>query len=284
MALGSFSVGCATRPEVLPQSSNIDRMLKDGARVMWVAAHPDDEALVGAIMAKASLALGNPLYFLIFTHGDGGECCLPEGCKPDVKTIRAGEMKRAAALYHAELEHHAFFNAPLPVESFPKRHEIARIWADQGSPDRICAQAIRRFKPDLLLTFDPFNGFTGHPEHQITSRFATAGVRLATDERENLQGLETHRVDSVYYGLNRLFPSVLAGSADPEPVTEVWDATQPCIGGKTCVEKMAEISFAHKTQANDMRMVRMLSRWITRLHLRKADPFEEILDPFEVVA
>ena len=250
---------------------------------MWVAAHPDDEALVGAIMAKSSLLLNNPLYFLIFTHGDGGECCLPEGCKPDVKTIRAREMKRAAALYHAELEHHALFNASLPVESFPKRHEIARIWADQAAPDRICANAIRRFKPDILLTFDPFHGFTGHPEHQITSRFATAGVRLAADQRETMDALAPHRVDSVYYGLNRLLPSVLAGSADPEPVTEIWDATQPCIGNKTCIEKMAEFSFAHRTQTNDMIMVRMLSRWITRIHLRKTDPFKEILDPFEPV-
>ena len=285
VALGPTALvgGCASVPR-RPEGASVDRLLFDGARVMWCAPHPDDEALIGPILAKSSLAYGNPLFFLVLTHGEGGECCRPEGCQPDLATVREREMERVAELYHAELRHEHFFNAPLPVESFPKRHEIADIWMAQKDPAVVCAETIRSFRPDILFTFEPNNGFTGHPEHQLTARFAAAGVRMAADESKGLGGLPPHRVPHMYFGLNKYWPYLLVGAADPGPVTEVWDATQPCIKGWRCLDIMTRFSRAHRSQDRDMGMVRRFAWLADKAYLRRFDPFTEVLDPFEPVS
>ena len=259
-----------------------DRMLENGARVMWIAAHPDDESMAGALLAKAGPGLGNPLYFLVLTRGEGGQCCVPEGCGDDLADFRAKEMARAAELYGAELQVESFYNAPLPTDAFPTRHEIAARWREKGDPARICADAIRRFRPDLVLTFEPTRGFTGHPEHQLASRFAMAGIRMAADLDVDLGGGEPHRVEATYFGLNRFWFFRLVGPLDPGPETERFDATQPCRDGKTCGRLAAEFTTVHRSQNADMRQVRVLTRFIRNQYLRRVDPFTEILDPYEI--
>ena len=275
---------CTSVPLRPVPGPGVDKLLRQGARVMWVAAHPDDESMTGGILARASLTYNNPLFFLIFTHGDGGECCRPEGCLPDLATVRGEEMADAAKLYHAELQHERLFNAKLPVESFPKRHEIGKLWKKEKDPELLAAEAIRRFRPDVLFTFDPFHGFTGHPEHQLASRFATSGVRLAASGDPLNSGLPPHRVGHVYYILNKYWPFALFGAQDPGAVNETWDARQLCINGYKCRDIMARFTRIHRTQENDMNMVRTLVGIFDKVYLRKTDPFEEILDPYEPVS
>lgn len=262
----------------------LDELIDAGARVMWVGAHPDDESLVGSIMAKVGTTLSNPLYFLVLNHGDGGECNLPDGCHPDVKSVRGEEMKNVARLYHARLQLESYYNAPLPVESFPPRHEIARMWQNQGDPALKIAKAIREFKPTVLITFDPDHGFTGHPEHQLASRFATQAVRMAADPEVTLDSLPPFLVKNTYYAINRYWAFVMIGKADPGPYSETFDAQQPCVDGKKCRDVMAEFTRPHLTQARDMGNVRKFKWMIDKVYLYRVDPWTEVKDPFETVA
>lgn len=273
--------GCAGRQLVREGVAPIDELLENGARILWVAPHPDDEALVGAILAKAGPKLGNPIHMMVLTHGDGGECCLPEGCEPDLATVRGEELKEVARLYGATLEHYYYWNAPLPTESFPKRHEIGRKWVEEnGDPTIKIAKTIRTFKPDILLTFSPLHGFTGHPEHQLTSRFATSAVRLAAKNDADLAG-EPFRVANTYFGLNVYWITRLLGLNDPLPYTEKFNARQPCIDDMLCIDVMAEFTKPHRTQNADMGGVRKVCKFIQNLYLHRTDPFTEIYDPFE---
>jgi LmbE family N-acetylglucosaminyl deacetylase len=283
IAPATLLTGCAS-VQIKPEGKGIDRILAEGARVLWIAAHPDDEILVGSIMARSSLYYSNPLKFLVLTHGDGGECCRPEGCLPDLATIRGRELVTVCEKYKAELQHERFFNAPLPVESFPKRHELAKIWAKHKDPTLVCAKAIREYKPDVIFTFGPAFGASGHPEHQLTSRFATAGVRMAADPKAEIDKLDTHRVERTYYGLNKIALIRALGGGDPEEPTEIFDATLPCKWGMSCYETMAYLTRSHRTQANDMGGARMVKFLMKKNHLRRVDPFTEIVDPFEPVA
>ena len=275
--------GCAGLPIVPYSGKSIDRLLDEGARVMWCGAHPDDEVLVGSILAKAGPRLGNAIYFLVLNHGDGGACHLPEGCVPSLADVRGRELEKVAELYKAQLQHEWYYNAPLPVSSFPKRHEIAKLWKDHKDPVPVCAKAIRKFRPDLILTFNPHRGFTGHPEHQLASRFITAGIRMAADPKIKLGDLESHKVEHVYYGTNKYFLYRLFGADDPGPITEIFDATQPCIKGKPCYQIMADFSLPHRTQLTDMGAVREMRAFFKKNYLFKVDPFTEILDPYEKV-
>ena len=276
-----FLAGCAG-PQVKREApATLEELVNSGASMMWVGAHPDDESMVGSILAKAGPGMGNPLLFFVLNHGDGGECNLPEGCHPDVKTVRAEEMEHAAALYRADLELEGYYNAPLPVESFPPRHEIARIWLEQGDPAMKIARSIRSFRPEVLLTFDPYDGFTGHPEHQLASRFATLAVRMAADPALEIDGLAPFRVPNTYYALNRYWPFVMLGRADPGPYSETFDARQECLDGMTCRDVMAEYTKAHRTQARDMGMIRKAKWMIRDVYLYRVDPWTEIKDPYE---
>jgi LmbE family N-acetylglucosaminyl deacetylase len=276
------AAGCATtpiKPDGSPETVPVEELLRRGARVMWIAPHPDDELLVGALLARSSIFYGNPLYLLVLTHGEGGECCIPGGCHPDLGRLRGEEMKRAAALYGAELQHEWFFNAPLPVSSFPKRHELFAIWKRKQDPVRLTALAIRRFRPDLVLTFHPDWGATGHPEHQLASRLATTAVRLAASGESKLEGSSPHRVRRVYYALNRHWLMVLVGRADPGPVTESWDATLPCAHGASCLDFMIRGIQQHQSQRRDMDRVRRYRSAFETLDLCQVDPLKVRKDP-----
>lgn len=278
--------GCRTvpvRPDGSPEPVPIDAFLARGARVMWCAAHPDDECFPGGILARAGIFYKNPLHLVVLTRGEGGECGLAGGCRPDLAAVRSREMRRAAEIYHASLAHESFFNAPLPVSSFPKRPEIYRRWLEHKDPVRVVARNIRSFKPDLLLTFHPDWGATGHPEHQLASRCATTAVRLAADAGQDIDGLPAHRVERTYYLLNRVWLFVLIGRADPGPVTETFDATLPASPDRCCVDYMIHATHAHRTQHRDMGHVRA-NRWAFKeLDLRQVDPFSEFHDPAEPV-
>ena len=275
---GILACGHAPRRKDKTTAMSVDAFLASGPRTMWVAAHPDDECFSGTLLARSRFYYGNALCMVVLTHGEGGECCLEEGCKPDLATVRGQEMAKVAERYGAELIHEHFFNAPLPVETFPMRHEIYARWVQQKDPVDTVAQAIRRFKPDLLLTFSPVVGATGHPEHQLASRVATAAVRAAAE------GAEPHRVARTYYVLNRYWPYVLLGKADPGPVTEQFDATLPCPGAGRCLDFMLEATRLHRTQARDMAAVRRFYGAFLTMNLRLTDPFREVYPPDEPAA
>jgi LmbE family N-acetylglucosaminyl deacetylase len=235
------------------------------ARVMWVGAHPDDETLASSILAKACIAEERPCYFFVMNQGQGGECLIDEGCHPDVGTVRGREMRLVAAAYGAELEHHRYFNAPLPVESFPPRHVIGERWRAQHDPVDFLVKAISRFEPTILVTFDPDHGFTGHPEHQLASRFALEAVRRAWAR---------HPVEAVYYVLNRYWMMRIVGAGDARPPTETFDTHALCNPGVTCLDLALAITRAHRTQAADMGRVRAIRPQLGYLYLRRVDPFD----------
>jgi LmbE family N-acetylglucosaminyl deacetylase len=48
-------------------------MIEDGASVLWVAPHPDDESIAGSLLALACRAPGNPCTFVLLKRVDRWE-------------------------------------------------------------------------------------------------------------------------------------------------------------------------------------------------------------------
>ncbi|MCB1152237.1 MAG: PIG-L family deacetylase [Deltaproteobacteria bacterium] len=260
----------------------LDEMLETPQRVMWVAAHPDDESFAGSILAKTAYKAGGELYFFVLTHGDGGACHIPGGCNPDLPTVRGKELAEVARLYGATLQHEYYFNAPLPVESIPDRHEIAKVWMEQGDPTPKIAAAIRKFKPTVILALSPDHGGTGHPEHQLACRFAMAGVRMAADGSASIPG-EAYRVPNAYYVLNKIGLSRMIGMDDPEIPNENFKNVQICEsdGTMTCQRYAIENTKPHHSQNADMTGMRLVTSGMWKTYLYKVDPFTEVKDPME---
>jgi LmbE family N-acetylglucosaminyl deacetylase len=257
-----MSTACATI-QTAPGTPSISELIeRHDARVMWVGAHPDDETSVSPLLARACIALKRPCLFLVYNRGDGGRCPFPQGCHPDLGSVRAHELALVAKAYNAELLHYRFWNAPLPVESFPPRPEIGTRWKSMGDPGALAAAAIDRFRPTILLTFDPDHGFTGHPEHQLSARFGAEGVRRAT-----------YRVPNTFHVVNAFWPMRLAGAGDPATPTDTFETSTNCgpPAARTCLDVAFEITKLHKTQQWDMARARSLRPLIGEVFFARFD-------------
>jgi len=114
-------------------------------RILVIVAHPDDELLLAPYLASRCVRGGATCSLLVLTRGEGGG-------DPDVRT---GEMARSAAL----------LNARLTQWSLP---DGMTAWNDRETLVRQLSDVIALENPDMILTFDPEHGTTGHPAHRET--------------------------------------------------------------------------------------------------------------------
>lgn len=136
--------------------SRIDR----ASRILVVTAHPDDELLLAPLLGNRCVRGGASCSIVVLTEGENGTCALPEGCAPDLGTVRAAEMTRAAAL----------LNARLTQWTYPDvMANVAEVW-DRATIVRDLSSIIAIERPDLILTFDPEHGSTCHPAHREIAR------------------------------------------------------------------------------------------------------------------
>ncbi len=211
-------------------------------RVLGVFAHPDDpEFFAGGTFAKWA-ADGAEITFLIATSGDKGSAD-PEMTHERLATIREEEEREAAAALGVK---DVVFLRYKDGELFPTldlRRDITRI--------------IRMKKPDIVVTLDPTvfwrgGGGINHPDHRaigaatLEAIFPTARDRLNFIEHERDEGLETHKVGTVY----------IAGAAEPTHTIDVTDS----------VERQIQSLRAHKSQISDMDMM------AERIRERSLDP------------
>jgi LmbE family N-acetylglucosaminyl deacetylase len=144
-------------------------------RVLWVGAHPDDEAFVAPILGPDCVEDGADCTLLVFTRGERGSCSLPEGCQ-DLGSIRTAEMSKAAAILHAALTLWSFSDVGGDVDA---------VWsAEAGSRDVLVnriASVIATVAPTVIYTFDPRHGSTCHPAHrEVGALVLEAAARTST--------------------------------------------------------------------------------------------------------
>jgi LmbE family N-acetylglucosaminyl deacetylase len=143
-------------------------------RLMAVLAHPDDESLgAGGTLAKYA-ADGVDVYLVTATRGDAGRF---RGHRPG--DVRHPGPATLASVREKELLAAADLLGIRDVSFLGYRDQHL----DQADPreavGRIVAQ-VRRFRPDVVLTFGP-DGAYGHPDHIAISQFTTAAIVAAAD-------------------------------------------------------------------------------------------------------
>ena len=169
---------------------------------------------------------------------------------------------------------HDLANAPLPVASFPSRAQIADRWIAEGDAVGLIAAAVRRFRPDVVMTLAAEGGFTRHPEHEAVARLTILGIHAAVAPLESENG---HRVAHLYHVLNAYW---FLGHHDQETPTDTIDADGSCGADRegeerSCLDVAMTASRAHRSQESDMRMIRLASGFWGTTYLRRLDPFGE---------
>lgn len=158
-------------------------------KLMCVFAHPDDESLgMGGTLAKYA-ADGVELALVTATRGErgwGGRREEYPGAQA-LGRIREAELRCAAdTLGIKDLTFLGYMDGEV----------------DQASPAEIVlriAREIRRFKPQVVVTFGP-DGVYGHPDHIAISQFTSAAVVMAAiASQPGLQDLLPYTVLKLYY-------------------------------------------------------------------------------------
>ncbi len=167
--------------------------MSETLKLMCILAHPDDESLgTGGILAKYA-AEGVETYLITATRGERGWMG-DEKDAPGLETLgrlRTGELQAAAqALGLREVHFLDYIDGDLdqadPVEAIGK----------------IVTQ-LRRVRPQVVVTFDPFGAY-GHPDHIAISQFTQAAIVAAADPAYGrINGAAPHRVAKLYYMADR---------------------------------------------------------------------------------
>ena len=152
-------------------------------RAMTIGAHPDDaEFGAGGTLARWT-AEGCEVLLLVVTDGSKGTWDHTLDPAELVKTRRAEQNRAAKVLGVAETVMLDFRDGELEYTM-----ELREL---------LCLQ-IRRFRPDVVLTHDPWRRYMLHPDHRVTGWAALDGVVAA---RDHLffpdQGLDEHRPESL---------------------------------------------------------------------------------------
>jgi len=215
-------------------------------RILCVTAHPDDEAAAFGGSLRLYHERGAEIYVVCLTAGQAGSHRGLAKTDHELAAIRRKEfaasceilgIDRGVVLDYADGQLH--------------RVDLYKVVGD-------LIQHIREFRPDVMLTFGPEGGVTGHTDHSMASVFATMAYQWAGRENryadQLLDGVTAHRTRKLYYATGNF---VLAGRppVSPPPITTVIEI------GDFVKTKIAAFE-THTTQAPVFPLVRdtILSR------------------------
>lgn len=160
---------------------------RETQRVLVVAAHPDDPEYGCAATVAKWASEGREVTYLLLTSGDKGSKD-PRVRPGELATRREIEQRDAAA--RLGVREVIFQRHPdgMLENGMAMRREIAGI--------------IRRCRPHLLLTIDPWTRYQTHPDHRAAGQAALDAAYAAKE---------------VY-----LYPEQLVGGIEPWRIREAW--------------------------------------------------------------
>lgn len=156
---------------------------------MAILAHPDDESLgVGGTLARYA-AEGVETFLLTATGGERGRFFTNENRPTDDEVGRVRERELRAATRQLGIRDVTLLGY--------RDAELDRAVPEEAVK-RIAAQ-VRRVRPQVVVTFDPFGAY-GHPDHVAISQYAAAAVLAAADPAlDTGEGAAPHGVAKFYY-------------------------------------------------------------------------------------
>lgn len=201
------------------------------AQVMVVTAHPDDAEFGAAGTVARWAREGKSFVYVVCTSGDKGTS--DPNVKPDeLAKIREGEQLAVAKLLG--VREVVFLRHPdQSLEDTPEfRKEIVRL--------------IRIYKPEIVMTADPYHHYIWHRDHRIVGRvtldaiFPYARDHLAYPDLLE-EGLQPHKVREVFCW----------GTDDPNYRSDITDTFEIKLAALGC----------HKSQVGD-ELSPQMEKWL----------------------
>ena len=196
-------------------------MITEQAHIIVFTPHPDDaESRMAGTVARW-VREGKNIVYVVCTNGDKGTN--DPNMKPE-ELARIREREQLAAAKLLGVREVVFLRYPdQGLEDTPEfRKEIVRL--------------IRMYKPDTVVTVDPYRGYLDHRDHRITARVTLDAIfpyASAPHSYHDLleQGLQPHRVKEILF----------CGTGDPNYYINVTDTIDIKVAALRC----------HKSQVGD---------------------------------
>lgn len=163
--------------------------------VLYVAAHPDDENT--AVLSYFSSGKLFRTGYLSLTRGDGGQNLIGSEQSDQLGLIRTNELLEARRIDGAE----QFFTRAIDFGYSKSPDETFTIWDKQKLLFDV-VWAIRKFKPDIIITRFPADGNGGHGHHTASAIVAEEAFKMAGDPNsfpEQLRYINVWQPERLYW-------------------------------------------------------------------------------------
>lgn len=213
-------------------------------RVLYVAAHPDDEN-TGLIAYWANGALYDAAY-LSLTRGDGGQNLIGPELREQLGVIRTQELLAARRIDHGQ----QFFTRANDFGFSKSKEETLRIW----DRDKILADVvwvIRKFKPDVVVTRFMADDDATHGHHSASAQLAQEAFRAAADSKrfpEQLQFVSVWQPTRLLWNTSAFFFRARNQPFDKTGLIEINAGGYQPLLGKSYTEIAAASRTMHKSQ------------------------------------
>ncbi|MEI9907706.1 MAG: N-acetyl-1-D-myo-inositol-2-amino-2-deoxy-alpha-D-glucopyranoside deacetylase [Actinomycetota bacterium] len=162
----------------------------DGARLLLVHAHPDDESINNGATMAMYRALGAEVTVIVCTRGEEGEVLVPSlshlaSSETDAlglhrETELADAMKEIGVTDYRFLgDGKKIFRDSGMMGSEPNNNPNVFWQADVDEAAKLLVEVIDEVRPHVLITYDEFGGY-GHPDHIQAHRVAMRAAELST--------------------------------------------------------------------------------------------------------
>ncbi len=195
--------------------------MTEQADIMVVTPHPDDaESRMAGTVARW-VREGKEIVYVVCTNGDKGTSD-PSVRPEDLAALREQEQLAAADVLGVKEVVFLGYPDQSLEEGGQFRKDIVRL--------------IRQYRPDTVVTVDPYRGRLDHRDHRITARVVMDAVYPFASSPGSYpdlleQGLLPHRVKEMLF----------CGTADPNYYVDVTDTFEIKVAALRC----------HKSQVGD---------------------------------
>jgi len=191
-----------------------------GKRVLYMAAHPDDENT--RLIAWLSNALDAETTYLSLTRGSGGQNLIGDELGADLGVIREHELRAARSVDGGNQR----FTDALDFGYSKSVDEVWTKW-DHDDLQLQAVRTIRELKPDFIITRFPPDERAGHGHHTASAELAIECAQLAADETYDTE-TAAWSVQGVWWNTSVWWDPTLKD--DPEAVQLDMSGFDPLLG------------------------------------------------------
>ncbi|MDG1331726.1 MAG: PIG-L family deacetylase [Crocinitomicaceae bacterium] len=182
-------------------------------RVLYVAAHPDDENT--RALAWFSLGEKAETAYFSLTRGDGGQNLIGNELSEELGVLRTQELLAARSHDGAK----QYFSRAVDFGYSKSAEESFELWGREILLSDLVL-IIRKFKPEVIVTRFPPDERAGHGHHTASALLAIEAFEKAADksyEPNQVKEYGTWQSTSIYWNTSYWWDENIKGMAEGDP-------------------------------------------------------------------